>query len=847
MARNLTNLYISQSFEYLVQLSASAFETGLGVAIPSINITASNAVSSSYAVTASFALNGGGGTVSTASLLTTASATNNVITFTKGDASTFNVTVATGSASTTPTGSLLTTASAVDNIITFTKGDGSTFPVTIATGSAVSASFATTASLALLNVLTASSTNDTITYTKGNGTTFTNVINNVANASTASIATSASYALTASFALNGGGGSTDTGSLLTTASVSNATTTFTKGNGTTFAVTVNNVVNANSASVANTAISSSFATNANTATSASYALNATSASYTPNAVTTASVSSNIITFTKGDGSTFPVTVATGSAVTVDTGSLMKTGSVNSNVLTFTKGDGSTFNLTVNTGSAAAIPTLDQVLTAGSSSAIIPLLSNGIRVGNTEYRSDRIVNGFAGEDFSITAGTANTAKLTLTGTGGRANIGIEDYNISISGSTSVSGSLIVTSGITGSLQGTASFATQALSASNALTSTSASYSNTSTSASYSATATSSSYAINATSASYTPNAVTTASVSLNTITFTKGDGTTFPVTVDTGSGGGGVAFPYTGSAQITGSLGVTGSITATNGFTGSLQGTASYAISASYVDFGTSNGTAFTASTTWNYNHNLGTQLITVDTYDSNYEEIIPQNIDLTDDFNAVITFPIAVAGYAVASLGNGVSSVTNNITNSINNITQSISNSYFDVSPSSLSSNQQTELFSGTASYTTTINAVGNYSIHVSQSGTYFINATGLTALSASVNCYYYPELFPTSSMAILALQIQSGSGTNLILRSLVSASSTYEWWYNSTSAIGGSNTSISRNASRKTFQFPAASANPSVIYKNSQGLVQLAIPAQYLGNATTLYSHTGSEGTALV
>jgi hypothetical protein len=49
---------------------------------------------------------------------------------------------------------------------------------------------------------------------------------------------SSSYALTASFALNGGGGSTDTGSLLTTASVSFNTITFTKGDGTTFPILV---------------------------------------------------------------------------------------------------------------------------------------------------------------------------------------------------------------------------------------------------------------------------------------------------------------------------------------------------------------------------------------------------------------------------------------------------------------------------------------------------------------------------------------------------------------------------------------------------------------------------------
>jgi len=58
---------------------------------------------------------------------------------------------------------------------------------------------------------------------------------------------------------------------------------------------------------------------------------------------------------------------------------------------------------------------------------------------------------------------------------------------------------------------------------------------------------------------TASLLTTASVSLNTITFTKGDASTFDITVDTGSGGGGAAFPYTGSAQITGSLGVTGSV------------------------------------------------------------------------------------------------------------------------------------------------------------------------------------------------------------------------------------------------------------------------------------------------
>jgi hypothetical protein len=78
-------------------------------------------------------------------------------------------------------------------------------------------------------------------------------------------------------------------------------------------------------------------------------------------------------------------------------------------------------------------------------------------------------------------------------------------------STITGSLIVTGGITGSLQGTASYSNNALSAS---------------------------YAANATSASY----ALTASFALN------------------GGGGGGAAFPFTGNAEITGSLTVTDNVT-----------------------------------------------------------------------------------------------------------------------------------------------------------------------------------------------------------------------------------------------------------------------------------------------
>ena len=56
---------------------------------------------------------------------------------------------------------------------------------------------------------------------------------------------------------------------------------------------------------------------------------------------------------------------------------------------------------------------------------------------------------------------------------------------------------------------------------------------------------------------TGSLLVTASATDNVITFTKGDASTFAITVDTGSGGAS-AFPYTGSALITGSLTISGS-------------------------------------------------------------------------------------------------------------------------------------------------------------------------------------------------------------------------------------------------------------------------------------------------
>jgi hypothetical protein len=159
----------------------------------------------------------------------------------------------------------------------------------------------------------------------------------------------------------------------------------------------------------------------------------------------------------------------------------------------------------------------------------------------------------------------TASSAIGGGGGGTGNGFP-YNGTttpavITGSLLVSGSVTASiisasSGITGSLLGTATTASYVTG--SIFTST-----NPALSASYalsSSVSVTASFALNAAAATVsTSSLLTTASVSSNTITFTKGDGNTFPITVNTGSGGGGVTFPYTGSAIISGSLIITGSL------------------------------------------------------------------------------------------------------------------------------------------------------------------------------------------------------------------------------------------------------------------------------------------------
>ena len=180
-------------------------------------------------------------------------------------------------------------------------------------------------------------------------------------------------------------------------------------------------------------------------------------------------------------------------------------------------------------------------------------------------------------FALNAGTTiDTGSFVTTSSFNSFTSSVNTFTSSYS-TGSFTGSFI------GSLVGTSSYSNQALSSSYALTA---------------------SFALNGGGggSTNTGSLLTTASVNLNTITFTKGDGSTFPITVNTGSGGS--SFPYTGSAIITGSLIVTGSIISTLGFTGSLFGTSSFATSASYSFTSSITQQVSTSISTQNLQHNV---------------------------------------------------------------------------------------------------------------------------------------------------------------------------------------------------------------------------------------------------
>jgi hypothetical protein len=109
---------------------------------------------------------------------------------------------------------------------------------------------------------------------------------------------------------------------------------------------------------------------------------------------------------------------------------------------------------------------------------------------------------------------------------------------------------------------------------------------------------------------------------------------------TTAGNGGVTSIIAGSG-ITLPFGGTGAVTiVAGGGGGGFTIISGSAVTSSFVN-----------SSTWTFNHNLGTRTPTITVFDSDYNQIIPENIQLVDSSSATITFPTLESGFAIASTG----------------------------------------------------------------------------------------------------------------------------------------------------------------------------------------------------
>jgi len=253
------------------------------------------------------------------------------------------------------------------------------------------------------------------------------------------------------------------------------------------------------------------------------ALGFVSSSVTASSLITASFSGNTLTFTKGDSSTFGVVIPDISGSTINTGSFVTTSSFNS----YTASNDSKVNqLIAATGSYA---------TTGSNI----FYGNQSIASGSILRTDEIRN-FPGDNLIIATDSG-------------ANIYINSNNpttegVHINGGLYVEQNFELTGSLTASLQqgyvwvGDASGRTTTVATS--------SFGGGGTIPAGTISSSAQITGLGFVSSSVTASSLVTASVNLNTITFTKGDASTFAITVNTGSGGGGSI--DTGSFATTGS-------------------------------------------------------------------------------------------------------------------------------------------------------------------------------------------------------------------------------------------------------------------------------------------------------
>ena len=536
MGINLTNLYIDQSFEQLVQISGSALTDGTGSVISNLAITASTAlitVSSSYADYATQAGNATNATNATTASLplqgyVDASIVLSDITLTRGDGTTTLLTITvSGSVENAVSASHALYAEQAGYATSSLNATSSSRSISSATadyatsaGSAVSSSYANNASTADFATSAGSSTtaisasHALYADQAGNALTANTSVSSsyATNASTADYATSAGSSTTAissSHALNADN------SISSSYSVSALSSSYS-----------NTSTSASHANIADTSISSSYALTASYALNvddpewdniinkpaglvsgssqidlsqatgvAANATNAVSASYVSNQENFAKINVNNVfsgtqsfdIITANSASFGHITTVTGSAVIIGESIIV-------------------LNNDTPVQRYAGIAVYDSGSASNTSSFQYDGLTDDWFFEKDVLGSTELSVAMFGPEYSVkgvpTYITANTI------TKGNGDHHLENSIMTDNGSkVTVSGQLEAT-GFTGSLSGNASTATSASHAVNSDTSISSSYSTSALSSSYASTATSASHAINsdlAISASYATTA------------------------------------------------------------------------------------------------------------------------------------------------------------------------------------------------------------------------------------------------------------------------------------------------------------------------------------------------------
>jgi hypothetical protein len=565
----LTNLYVSQSYQGLLKLADStsgvtgtlqAVQDGVGNNLP---IKISN---TQVTITGSFYGDGSGLTgltVNTGSLVSTSSfnaytssndsKVNSLIAATGSYASQTGVTALSSSIATTDLNqnnrlsSIETVTGSLQNQINQKLDTGSFNTYTSSNDSKVNSLIASTGSYATTSSLTALSQSIASTDLAQNNrlgsleaATSSYITNSQTSSMSVASASFASFAVSSSQAAN--------------------------------AVSASQAQNAVSASQSQNSVSSSFASNAtsasysNNSTSASYAQFALSASYAPDIsnrnglITTGSVGgSQSITGSLGISGTLTATSAsiTYLETVYETASIIY--SSGSNQFGDASNDTQTLWGTVNLPSGALLVTGSVYLTDIKGTGSLFLQPNQadarfVEIYNTSPTDTHITASggqiFLGDDQTY-------VKVDNYGSVERIDI-VAGNELNVSSSViNVTGSLNAPS-ITGSLQGTASYATNALSSSHAINADTASYVLNAVSSSYSDFAVSSSQAQNAVSASQSQNSVS-ASQAANAVSASQADNAVSASWANNFSRTGLITTGSAASSQsITGSLTLSGS-------------------------------------------------------------------------------------------------------------------------------------------------------------------------------------------------------------------------------------------------------------------------------------------------